>query len=338
MGKNKNNLELYEYQYTTPNKKVVKECLPAIKKPEGNKQGKKKVFQGRILCILGVVFLLGSLEGIFLGNLILSLIKLVFFGTIAGYGVYQVKQGNNILGRISRYGRYMKTLETKKYASIEELSKKVAKSPKTVMKDLEYMIQNQWFLEAHLEKESGQFMLTDHVYEQYQLSVKGQKLKEEEEKKKQDMENDPVKKELNKVLQEGENYIQKIHKLNDLILGDDISVKMDKIEDTLISIFELLKRHPEKLGDIRKLMQFYLPMTIKVLEKYRDFENERIPSEQLKEGKQEIEETLGKVHIAFENLREKMFREDVLDISTDLDVLETMMSQEGLIDNEFTMK
>ena len=193
-------------------------------------------------------------------------------------------------------------------------------------------------LEAHLEKESGQFMLTDHVYEQYQLSVKGQKLKEEEEKKRQDMENDPVKKELNKVLQEGENYIQKIQKLNDLILGDDISVKMDKIEDTLISIFELLKRHPEKLGDIRKLMQFYLPMTIKVLEKYRDFENERIPSEQLKEGKQEIEESLGKVHIAFENLREKMFREDVLDISTDLDVLETMMSQEGLIDNEFTMK
>ena len=30
----------------------------------------------------------------------------------------------------------------------------------------------------------------------------------------------------------------------------------------------------------------------------------------------------------------KLFQEDVLDVSTDLDVLEAMMSQEGLIEDE----
>ena len=304
--KNKQNIELYEYQYTTPNKKVVKECLPAVKKPEGKKKGKNKVLLGRLFSILGIVFILGNLKEIFLGKLVLSFIKLGISGMLVGYGLYQIRRGNNILTRISRYGRYMKILEMKKYASIEELSEKVAKSPKTVIKDLEYMIQNQWFLEAHLDKENTQFMLTDQIYEQYQLAVKGQKLREEEEKKRQEIENDPLQKELNNVLQEGEAYIKKIHKLNDMILGDDISTKMDKIEETLISIFELLKRRPEKLADIRKLMEFYLPMTIKVLEKYRDFENERINSKQLEEGKKEIEETLEKVHIAFTNLREKL--------------------------------
>ena len=33
MGKKKDKQKLYEYQYTTPNKTVVKEFLPAVQKP-----------------------------------------------------------------------------------------------------------------------------------------------------------------------------------------------------------------------------------------------------------------------------------------------------------------
>ena len=338
MGIRRQDNDLYEYQYTTPNKKVVREYLPAVKAPIGRKEAGKKMFKGRLIGILGLFFLLGTLAGGLSGGVMFYLIKLGIFGAAIGYGTYEIKQGKEIKGRIARYKRYMKVLENKKYASIEELSGTVGKNRKTVVRDLEYMMEKQWFLEAHLDIEKTQFMLTDKVYEQYQLSVRGQKLKEEEELKKQETENNPVQKELNRVLQEGETYIKKIHRLNDMILGDEISTRMDRIEDILISIFDLLKRKPEKLEDIRKLMQYYLPMTIKVLESYRDFENERMYSEQIKEGKAEIEETLKKVQIAFENLRENLFREDILDVSTDLDVLEAMMSQEGLIDTEFTMK
>jgi len=122
--------------------------------------------------------------------------------------------------------------------------------------------------------------------------------------------------------------------LNDEILGEDISSQLDKIEEIIASIFEIIKRKPEKRMELRKLMQYYLPMTVKVVTSYRDFENERVPSKQLEESKKEIRETLDKVITAFEALREKIFQEEVLDVSTDLDVLEAMMSQEGLIKDE----
>lgn len=338
MGNLKKDEELYEYQYTTPNKKVVKELLPALKKPKGKKEGKKKIFWGRNLFIFGILFFILNIRSLFLGGLFVALLKIAVSAAAVGVGIYQTEQGKQMKERIARYNRYMKSLEGKKYASVEELSLKVAKNPKTVIKDLEYMIQNRWFLEAHLDPQKTQFMLTDQIYEQYLMSMKGQELKEEEEKKQKELENDPLQKELNKVLREGEVYVKKIHKLNDMILGDDVSQKMDKIEETLISIFDLLKRKPEKLGEIRKLMQYYLPITIKVLERYRDFENERIVSKQLEEGKNDIEESLEKIHRAFVKLREKLFQEEVLDVSTDLDVLETMMSQEGLIEDEFSIK
>ena len=196
------------------------------------------------------------------------------------------------------------------------------------------MIEQKWFLEGRMDDSKSQFLLTDKVYEQYELAQKGRILREQEERKKEELEKDPVQKELLQILTEGENYVKKIRALNDEILGEDISKQLDQMEMIIASIFEVVKRKAEKRTELRKLMQYYLPMTIKVVTSYRDFENETVHSEQLEEGKREIKDTLDKVIEAFVALREKLFQEDVLDVSTDLDVLEAMMSQEGLIEDE----
>ena len=225
-------------------------------------------------------------------------------------------------------------MEQKQFASIDELARAVAKSTKTVIKDLEFMIEQKWFLEGRMDDTKSQFLLTDKVYEQYELAQKGRILREQEERKKEELEKDPVQRELLQIVTEGQNYVNKIRTLNDEILGEDISKQLDQMEAIIASIFDVVKRKPEKRSELRKLMQYYLPMTIKVVTSYRDFENEIVPSEQIEEGKKEIKETLDKVISAFTALREKLFQEDVLDVSTDLDVLEAMMSQEGLLDDE----
>ena len=331
MGKKKQ--DLYEYQYTTPNKQVVKELLPAIRKPKGIGKYKGKVTLGGILGVFGGWKLLETLEMIGIASPFSLVRNLIIYSVIFGFGIYQFLKGRNYVNRAERYPRYMKLLEYKQFASIEELAQAVAKSAKTVIRDLEFMVEQKWFLEGRFDEKKSQFMLTDRVYENYKQMEQGRLLKEQEEREKQRRESDPVQKELSLVLAEGNRYVKEIRRLNNEILGEDISKQLDKIEEIVASIFELVKRKPDKIPELRKLMQYYLPMTIKVVTSYRDFENERVPSEQLEESKQEIRVTLDKVKVAFAVLREKLFQEDVLDVSTELDVLETMMSQEGLIED-----
>ena len=328
--------ELYEYQYTTPSKKVVKELLPAVRKPEGLGNYKGKITWGGILGIFGAWKLLGTLEMLGSAGLFHVIRNAAVFGIILGIGIYQFVKGKKFVNRAGRYERYMKLLEHRQFASIEELAGAVAKSTKTVIKDLEFMIEQKWFLEGRMDEKKSQFMLTDKVYEQYKLAEQGRFLRQQEELEKQKLESDPVQKELMQLTEDGNRYIKEVRRLNDEILGEDISSQLDKIEEILTSIFEIVKRKPGKRTELRKLMQYYLPMTIKVVTSYRDFENERVSSRQLEESKKEIRETLDKVIAAFEALREKIFQEEVLDVSTDLDVLEAMMSQEGLIKDEFT--
>ena len=327
--------DLYEYQYTTPNKKVVKEVLPAIRKPARLGKYKAKVFWGGIFGIYGACQILETFEMLSSVAPISSIIKnVIVYGAILGIAVYQLLKGKTYLGRVERYGRYMKVLEKRQFASIEELAGEVAKSTKTVIKDLEFMIAQKWFLEGRMDEKKSQFLLTDKIYEQYKLAEQGRLLRQQEELEKQKLEKDPVQKEVMQLVEEGNRYVKEIRKLNDEILGEDISNQLDKIEEIIASIFEIVKRKPEKRTELRKLMQYYLPMTVKVVTSYRDFENERVASKQLEESKKEIRETLDKVITAFEMLREKIYQEEVLDVSTDLDVLETMMSQEGLIQDE----
>ena len=326
--------DLYEYQYTTPNKKVVKEMLPAVRKPSGLGDYQGKVTWGGILGAVGAWKLLGTLDMLSYAGTSGILKNIIIYGAFLGIGIYQFIKGKNYINRANRYSRYMKLLEHKQFASVEELAGAVAKSAKTVVKDLEFMIEQKWFLEGRMDEKKSQFMLTDKVYEQYKLAEQGRVLREQEELEKQKIEKDPVQKEVMQLVTEGNRYVKEIRKLNDEILGEDISNQLDKIEEIIASIFEIIKRKPEKRTELRKLMQYYLPMTVKVVTSYRDFENEKIPSRQLEESKKEIRETLKKVIIAFETLREKIFQEEVLDVSTDLDVLEAMMSQEGLIKDE----
>ena len=328
--------DLYEYQYTTPSKKVVKEMLPAVRKPSklGDYQG--KVTWGGILGAIGAWKLLGTLDMLSYAGTFSVLKNIIIYGAFLGIGIYQFIKGKNYINRANRYSRYMKLLEHKQFASVEELAGAVAKSARTVVKDLEFMIEQKWFLEGRMDEKKSQFMLTDKVYEQYKLAEQGRVLREQEEMEKQKIEKDPVQKEVMQLITDGNRYVKEIRRLNDEILGEDISNQLDKIEEIISSIFEIIKRKPEKRTELRKLMQYYLPMTVKVVTSYRDFENERVQSKQLEDSKMEIRETLDKVIIAFETLREKVFQEEVLDVSTDLDVLEAMMSQEGLIKDEIT--
>ena len=58
----------------------------------------------------------------------------------------------------------------------------------------------------------------------------------------------------------------------------------------------------------------------------------------IRSAKQQIEATLDTINVAFENLLDKLFTDEVLDVSSDITVLETMLKQEGLTGSEFEPK
>ncbi len=95
-------------------------------------------------------------------------------------------------------------------------------------------------------------------------------------------------------------------------------------------IFERVEQNPESAGDIRRLMDYYLPTTVKLLDAYQELDAQPVQGENILSSKKEIEGTLDTLNMAFEKLLDDLFQETAWDVSSDISVLRTILAQEGL--------
>ena len=138
------------------------------------------------------------------------------------------------------------------------------------------------------------------------------------------------------LLARGEAFVAKIRMSNEAIPGEDISRTIDQIEHTVRTIFKRAEEYPQVIDDLDKLMDYYLPTTVKLLDAYRELDAQPIQGENIQKSKKEIEAALDTLSTAFEKLLDSIFKEMAWDVSTDISVLHTVLAQEGLVEDPFT--
>ena len=134
-------------------------------------------------------------------------------------------------------------------------------------------------------------------------------------------------------MEEGDAYIRKIHGYNDLISSQEMTAKISRMETLVERIFARVEQNPESVDDIHRLMEYYLPTTVKLLEAYKEMDAQPVAGENILSSKREIEATLDTLNLAFEKLLDSMFLETAWDVSSDISVLQTLLAQEGLTDD-----
>ena len=78
--------------------------------------------------------------------------------------------------------------------------------------------------------------------------------------------------------------------------------------------------------------------SVKLLDAYEDLDRQPVQGANIVKSKQEIEQTLDTLSVAFTKLLDSIFAEVAWDVSTDVSVLHAVLAQEGLVDNPFEKK
>lgn len=320
---------------------VPKNNLPALYGSSNGETTKgilKTVFGG-ISTITGFTFTLISgifhLVGIATGASLTSIPFALGLGALVGGGTL-LSSGIRSLGRVSRYKVYLKALGKNTHIALEKLSRSVGKPVKFVRKELQGMINQGLFLEGHLDHEEQNLITSDETYahyEQSRLQMEVRKQAEAAAPKQPSSTPDPK---VQEVLDRGNAYLREIRRCNDEIPGEEISAKISRMEAIVQRIFERAKAHPEIIPDLKKLMDYYLPMTIKLLNAYADMDRQPIQGDTIRASKQEIDTTLDTLNLAFEKLLDSVFQDTAMDVSSDISVLHTLLAQEGLTGDDFS--
>lgn len=127
-----------------------------------------------------------------------------------------------------------------------------------------------------------------------------------------------------------DQILAQIRDANDRIPGEEISRKIDRIEEITRHILKYLKKHPERSSELHTFLDYYLPTTLKMLNTYAELDAQQLDGENISVTKERIEQILDKVVEGFEAQLDKLFEGDMLDISADIDVMEKMLERDGL--------
>ena len=136
-----------------------------------------------------------------------------------------------------------------------------------------------------------------------------------------------------RVMEESENILRELRRVNDAIPDEEMSDKISRLEAVSSKIFAQIQENPEKLPQMRKFMDYYLPTSLKLLDTYAELDAQGIEGTNIRESKRRIEQSMDTLVVAFENQLDKMFQDDALDVSADIDVMEKMLSADGLTGN-----
>ena len=130
-----------------------------------------------------------------------------------------------------------------------------------------------------------------------------------------------------------QKILDELRRVNDAIPDEEMSDKISRLEAVSAKIFEQAKSDPDKLPQMRKFMDYYLPTSLKLLNTYAELDNQGVEGENISESKRRIEQTMDTLVKAFENQLDRLFASDALDVSTDIDVMQNMLRADGLTDD-----
>lgn len=281
--------------------------------------------KGRTLTVVGAVltavFLLSSLAGVsdafywllhgeptwFVEDLMNMLPVLCLLGGGAGCLFTGLRRQK----KVSRFRQYLAMIGRRTSISLSSLSSATGASPAKVRDDLEDMLEENLFPNGYLDLGSGM------------LVVSGDGLSDPPKK-------EPKKAEPPKEERPQDAVLEEIRAVNDAIDNPRLSEQIDRVGVITAKILDYQRQHPDKSPQLHSFLSYYLPTTLKILRAYAQLEDQEVEGENITAAMQRIEGMMDKVVEGFEKQLDQLFQGDAMDITTDVEVLERMLSKDGL--------
>ena len=230
--------------------------------------------------------------------------------------------------RFSRYKKYYAFVSERGIVPISDIARASGQTVRVVIRDIQAMINDGYFGPgAYIDSELDSLVLYPEAAKDARQAARS----DVEMRNAPPQSNDKPENQYMAIILE-------LRDLNDAILDIPISDKIDRIEDLTAKIFRIVEENPEKLPQIRRFMNYYLPTTLKLLRSYATLEKQGTRGENITSAKENIGRILDTLATGFEQQLDQLFESDVIDIAADINVLENLMLQDGLTGDKPEMK
>ena len=290
---------------------------PRQGKPVNLDRGKGLTIWGIVLAVVFGIALTGfpavAMGSGFLNALAVMSPVIGFFGG----GLAMIWAGTQRTKKAKRFRKYLALIGKRESISITTLAQAMPVSVHKACDDLQDMLDSGVLEKGYLDMSTGRLILSDEGLQEEAPPAPEPEEESEKEEDTLDMTDDDA-------------VLAAIRQLNDDIDDEMMSQKIDRIGEITGKIFAYQKQNPNRAGQLRSFLSYYLPTTLKILKAYARMEEQGVEGENIRSAKERIEGMMDKVVEGFEKQLDRLFQDDAMDIATDVQVLERMLDKAGL--------
>jgi len=135
--------------------------------------------------------------------------------------------------------------------------------------------------------------------------------------------------EKRRTLQEASAHLRNIDSVLRQVQSPDIRTRGRRVYETGNRIIEYVTKYPEKISIARRFFNYYLETASSILVKYLDIQKTRIQTTEIRQLGERTAQSLEILETAFEKQFGKLMVDEIMDIESDINLLETPLRMEG---------
>lgn len=125
--------------------------------------------------------------------------------------------------------------------------------------------------------------------------------------------------------------LNEIYNINQLIEHPKIKEDLFHTLTMIKFILQIVNEYPQKKDKLTRLETIYIPALVEILKSYKRLMKTNRKDKDFIKVEEQLIKTIYLVNEALEHLSETLCDDEILDLSSDMDVLETMLKKDGLV-------
>ena len=135
---------------------------------------------------------------------------------------------------------------------------------------------------------------------------------------------------VSQTLNEATAKVDLIEGLGKKLTKPEVKSQIDKLTTIARGILEDIRKDPKDIKRARQFLNYYLDAVTRILSRYTDLTERGIASPEARAALEKAESLLNMLGGAFDKQRASLAQDDVLDLDTEMSVLEKTLDMEGL--------
>lgn len=139
---------------------------------------------------------------------------------------------------------------------------------------------------------------------------------------------------LIKAKRENKQIINLIPKIDSM----EIRECLNHIHDTVDKIIKEIEKHPSKEKNIKNFFDYYLPVLVKITDRYDEIENQHLISSEGKSFMKKADLMIKNTKDAFDTILASLYQKDIMDADAEMKIYDMMLSADGITQGDSIMK